>query len=199
MDPHGEAAKLVAANPDLGHPGKVLDMADAMRDSMVPTHPYEMDYWAGRICISVEECRLALGLGEHAMKNAISNGSIPSVKIGGRRLVPVKALERHLEALAYASSGALDAWQQALVQGQAARLKAARRRAWERRRYLRKRLSNAQKAIRAAGSDVAANVLLEMRADLAALERERAVTDRFVRDISLELDGLEADLEPGEG
>ncbi len=39
-----------------------------------------------------------------------------------------------------------------------------------------------------------ANVLLQMRADLAALERERASTDRFVRDVSKELDGLEDEL-----
>lgn len=194
-----EARALVEANPDLAHPGKLLDLADTTLDSMVPTHPYEMDYWAGRICLSVEEARLALGLGENSMKAAVANGTIPSVKIGGRRLIPVKALERHLEAMAYASSGSLDAWQTAIIQGQSSRLKTARRRAWERRKYLRKRLSNARKAIEKAGSDVQANILLQMRADLAALERERAVTDRFVRDISIELDGLEDELADREG
>lgn len=190
-----EAAALVQANPDLSGPQKVIDAADALREAMVPTHPYEMDYLAGRIAISVEEARLALGVGTGVMKAALASGEIPSVKIQGRRLIPVKALERHLEALAYASSGSLDAWQTALVRGQATRLRQARRRAWERRKRIKKRLANSRAAINAARSDVQkVDVLLALKADLADLEREEAISEKFRRDIEHELEGIETEL-----
>lgn len=194
MDPREEAEAIVRENPDLNAPERVIEHAEDLFATMVPDSPFELDYLAGRIALSLEETRLALGIGQRTLETAVANGEIPSVKIGGRRLVPKRALERHLEAMAYASSGSLDAWQNAIITGQTARIKRARRLGVEKRKRMLKRLRNAKAAALRAGSDTRGDVVLSMRADLAALERETAVTDRFVRDVSKELDDIEREL-----
>ncbi len=194
MSARDEAEALVRENPDLAGPQKVIEHAEDLFATMVPDSPFELDYLAGRICLSLEEVRMAMGIGSRTLETAIANGEIPSVKIGGRRLVPKRALERHLEAMAYAASGSLDAWQNAIITGQTARIKRARRMATEKRARMKKRLRNAKAATARAGSAHGADVVLSMRADLAALERETAVTDKFISDVSRELDEIERDL-----
>lgn len=50
-----------------------------------------------RKAISVEECAKILGLGRSATYEAVRSGQIPRIKIGGRWLIPLVALERMLE------------------------------------------------------------------------------------------------------
>jgi excisionase family DNA binding protein len=192
--PREEAEAIVRENPDLVGPQHVIENAETLFATMVPDSPFELDYLAGRIALTVEETRMALGIGQRALEHAIANGDIPSVKIGGRRLIPKRALERHLEAMAYAASGSLDAWQNAIITGQSARIKRARRLATEKRSRMKKRLRTARAAVERAGSEHGKDVLISMRADLAVLEREVAVTDKFRRDIEKELDDIERDL-----
>lgn len=190
-----EARRFLANSPEMEGPEVVLAAADQLRHAMVPESTYEMDYLAGRIAISIEEAGLALGIGERTMRTALRDGTIPSVKVGGRRLIPVKALERHLEALAYAESGALDAWQQALVRGTSARLKEANRRAWERRRFLKRRLKESRKAIADGRSALHREEVVALQADLAELRGHQAVTERFAADFAVELEAVERELE----
>lgn len=186
-----EAERIARQSPEAAGPHIINDRADALMDVMQPqTTLYEQDYLSGRIALSLEEVQWALGIGERTLRTAMRNGEIPSVKIGGRRLVPTSALVKHLDALAYAESGALDAWEAALVKAATSRMKIARRRAWERRKYLRRKL----RAARRAGLDQAAigrDHLTNLRAELAELERQGAVTDRFSRDLSIEIDQAE--------
>lgn len=186
-----EAAAVVRGSPEAMGPHIIADRADSLADAMIPeTVLFEQTYLTGRIALSIEETQLALGIGERTMRTAMRNGEIPSVKIGGRRLVPVKALERHLEALAYASSGALDAWENALVQAATTRMKTARRRRWERRKYLRRKLREARLAGLNSG-EAGRDYFTGLRTELAELEREQAVTDRFRRDMEIEIDQAE--------
>lgn len=50
-----------------------------------------------RVCISVEEAGRALGIGRNSAYEAVRRGQIPSLKIGGRYVIPRKALERLLD------------------------------------------------------------------------------------------------------
>ena len=50
-----------------------------------------------RLAISVSETAQMLGISRARLYPLISRGEIPSFKIGGRRLVPVKALESFIE------------------------------------------------------------------------------------------------------
>jgi len=50
-----------------------------------------------RLAISVSEAAQMLGISRARLYPLISRGEIPSFKIGGRRLVPVKALESFIE------------------------------------------------------------------------------------------------------
>ena len=50
-----------------------------------------------RLTVSVEEAATMLGISRSGFYKLISNGTIPSLKIGGRRLVPVKTLESFIE------------------------------------------------------------------------------------------------------
>ena len=45
---------------------------------------------------TVEETAVALGIGRNSAYQGVKTGEIPSIKIGGRILVPTKALERKL-------------------------------------------------------------------------------------------------------
>ena len=49
-----------------------------------------------RKAISVLECARLLGLGKNLCYEAIQRGEIPSIKVGGRILVPVAALDKML-------------------------------------------------------------------------------------------------------
>ena len=50
-----------------------------------------------RLVYTVEEAGRLLGLSRSSSYEAVRNHSIPSIRIGGRVLVPKKALERMLE------------------------------------------------------------------------------------------------------
>jgi len=114
-------------------PHVIADRSEAAYRDLVPPLPPGLPGLMGRIALTVGEVAPALGLSERTVRKAIANGDIPSVMIGGRRLVPIRALERHLEALAYAETGALDTWEKALARATSVRLSRARRLAAERR------------------------------------------------------------------
>jgi len=46
--------------------------------------------------LTVEETALALGIGRNSAYQGVKTGEIPSIKIGGRILVPTKALDNLL-------------------------------------------------------------------------------------------------------
>jgi excisionase family DNA binding protein len=50
-----------------------------------------------RMTFSVEEAGERLGLGRNSVYEAVKRGDIPSIRIGGRILVPRQALERLLD------------------------------------------------------------------------------------------------------
>lgn len=193
-----EAARNLRGTPEMDGPHIIGSAAEQLRRAMVPDDPYELDYLAGRIAISIEEAQLALGIGPRTMRTALRNGEIPSVRIGGRRLIPVKSLERHLEALAYATSGALDQWQLALIQGEATKMRQAQRRALERRRYLRRRLRELHDAITEGRGALAKEQLIRAQGELAELQKQRAVSTTFARSFRLELEQAERELDAEE-
>ena len=49
-----------------------------------------------KLTISVPEAARRLGIGKNLAYEAIQRGELPSVKVGGRILVPLAALERML-------------------------------------------------------------------------------------------------------
>ena len=49
-----------------------------------------------KLTISILDCAKLLGIGRSAAYEAVRRGQIPSLKIGGRRLVPRVALEKLL-------------------------------------------------------------------------------------------------------
>jgi len=53
-----------------------------------------------RQTLTVMEAAKALGLGRNAAYEAAKRGDIPTIKIGGRILVPVAAFERMLQGAA---------------------------------------------------------------------------------------------------
>ncbi len=150
------------------------DLLQAVPDPVAP----DKNYLMGRIALTRDEMALALGIGLDALDAAVRRGDLPSVLIGGRRLFPIKAIENHLSALAYASSGALDGWERALVQATAARLKVAQRRAKERSRTLQRRLAR-QGGIATEQDAIEARALLaelDSQQALALAQREKLVT-----------------------
>lgn len=52
-----------------------------------------------RVCLSVEEAGRALGIGRNSAYEAVRSGQIPSLKIGGRYVIPRKALDRLLDGV----------------------------------------------------------------------------------------------------
>lgn len=58
--------------------------------------PQQLCSGGGRIALSVNETAEALGLSRQVVYQAIRNGRIPSLKFGGRTVVPRFALERML-------------------------------------------------------------------------------------------------------
>jgi excisionase family DNA binding protein len=199
-----EARESVAGSQELDGPHVAVERADALYQAIVPPHPPDLNYLAGRISLSVEEAQHALGIGPYAIKSAIKNGEIPSVKIGGRRLIPVKALERHLEALAYAESGALDAWESALVSAATGRLKRVRRQAWERRKELRRKLRLARRRAAelkdAPGTprEVAQAVVTELASVRADLSAEESLATRVGHDLTKDIEMIQRDFKLNE-
>lgn len=178
-----DAATWVAQNDAGRGPHVIADQAQELHDAIVPVHLDDLDLLAGRIALTMEEIQLALGLGEKAIRAAMRDGSLPSVLIGGRRMFPVKAIERHLEALAYAEAGVIDAWQAALTKGAAQRISRARRLANARRKAIRRKMRDAHRAM-------APEEALQIQADLAELNRQAAIGERVARDMQATIDGV---------
>ncbi len=177
-----DAARWVAENDAARGPHVIADQAQELHDAIVPPS-LELDLLAGRIALTMEEIQLALGLGEKAIRAAMRDGSLPSVLIGGRRMFPVKAIERHLEALSYAEAGVIDAWQAAITKGAAQRISRARRMANSRRKAIRRKMREAHRAM-------APEEALQIQMDLAQLEREQAIGERVKRDMQHTIDGV---------
>jgi hypothetical protein len=177
------AARFVAENEQAQGPHVLADQAEELHAAIVPAHAEDLDLLAGRIALTMEEIQLALGLGEKAVRAAMRDGSLPSVLIGGRRMFPVKAIERHLEALSYAEAGVLDAWQAAVLKGSAQRISRARRLANARRKAIRRKMSEAHRAM-------TPEEALGLQADLAELERQQALGERTKRDMQSTIDGV---------
>lgn len=51
----------------------------------------------GRVALSIRETAEALGVSERTANDLMLRGGLPSARVGGRRLVPVAALERWLD------------------------------------------------------------------------------------------------------
>jgi hypothetical protein len=173
-----------------GHPGPqiITRRAEALQEGIVPDPIVpDRNYLMGRIALNKEEMQMALGIGRKALDAATKRGEIPSVLIGGRRLYPIKAVENHLAALAYASSGALDAWEHALVKANSNRLRIARRRAQERRRYLVKALQERRRR----GVPATLDDAIELRALVTELDTQQMLTDRAREKILREIEQVE--------
>ena len=155
------------------------DLKNALPDA-VP----EQNWLAGRICLTKEEVALALGIGVIAVERATSRGELPSLLLGGRRLYPVKAIEEHLRALAYAGSGALDQWERAMVQATAARMKITQRRIKERNRYLKRRLAKA-------GGIVTDQDAADMRALVAELDQQQILAHKQREKLMAQIEAVE--------
>lgn len=54
---------------------------------------------AGKLLLTIPETAQVLGVGVASVNRYIREGTIPSVKLGGRRLVPRKKLEDRIDAL----------------------------------------------------------------------------------------------------
>jgi excisionase family DNA binding protein len=50
-----------------------------------------------RVTLSVAEAAKALGISDRTVTTLISEGKIPNVKVGGRRLIPVDALREFVK------------------------------------------------------------------------------------------------------
>lgn len=144
------AKRYVKDSPEADGPHVLADAAVSMHDGIVPSDPAvhhgtpDLRFLQGRIALTKPEVALAMGCTEYAVEQMQKRGEIPSVKLGRSYYFPVRAVERHLEALAYATSGALDQWEQALADATANRLRTARRRAYERRKAIQSRLKRAR-------------------------------------------------------
>lgn len=58
-----------------------------------------------KLAYSVEEAAEVLGLSTSKMYQVINMEGFPVIKLGGRRIVPIKGLERWLENMASGSQG----------------------------------------------------------------------------------------------
>lgn len=121
-----EAEEALVESPEQFGPHLVAGLAE--------DEDIDLGLLAGRITLTLDECQSALGIGPSTMRTAVRNGQIPTVMLGGRRMVPIRALERHLTALAYADVGALEQWQEALISSHANRIRRQRRRKVEARK-----------------------------------------------------------------
>ncbi len=62
-----------------------------------PTVTREIFHMTDKLVLSIPEAASRLGIGRNTAYEAVRRGEIPSVRIGGRILVPISALEQLLE------------------------------------------------------------------------------------------------------
>ncbi len=171
-------------------PIELADRAEAIYDAIVPPS-VDFDYHVGRLSYTYEEMKLSLGVGDRTMRSAMANGELVSMKVGGRRMFPIRANERHMEALAYAEAGALDAWQAAIAKGASANLARSRRKALSRRKNLRAKLRKAHRE----GVKVDPDAYLGLKAEIAEMERQGAISKRIATDLTIEIEDYERGLQ----
>ena len=69
----------------------------AVNESETPTRPILAPKWDGRSTFTIEEAGVEiLGLSRWAAYTAAKNGSLPTIRVGRRCIVPRHALERLL-------------------------------------------------------------------------------------------------------
>lgn len=191
-----EAKRLNRASGEDAGPHVTADRAEALYTSIVPQLPKGFDFLAGRISLTVEEAAPALGIGVRTLRGALSRGEIPSVKIAGRRLIPLRALERHLEALAYTESGALDMWETSLAKAASTRLQRSRRDAFNARRELRRRMKEARRRASelrsspGAAREVAESVVAELAAARSQLTVEEGLAGQAGQALLKDIEAL---------
>jgi hypothetical protein len=204
-----EARQLVQGSPERFGPGVITDRADALYDAIVPTALPVTDPWAGRELLTRAEAQISFGLATKAMDAAIRRGDVLSLKIGRRRMFPIVANRKHFEAIAYAESGAMDAWEAALVRASAARLRRVRRQAWGKRKTVRRKLREARRrqqelqATEGAPREMAVETLTVMQSVQAELTAEQALAtgmgDELAKDIETVAKEFGIDLETMKG
>ena len=59
----------------------------------------EEGMFVDRLTMTVCEAATALGIGRKSAYQAVNRGEIPSIRVGGRILVPIVALEKMLSAV----------------------------------------------------------------------------------------------------
>ncbi len=191
-----EAKRLNRITGEDAGPAVAADRAEKLYTAIVPQLPKGFDFLAGRISLTVEEAAPAMGMGVRTLRAAIAKGEIPSVKIGGKRLIPLRALERHLEALAYTESGALDMWETSLAKAASTRLQRSKRDAFNARKNLRERMKEARRraaelqASPGAARDVAVTVVAELAAARAQLTIEEGLASKVGTDLLGDIESL---------
>ncbi len=184
-----EALAYIRKTGDSEGPAPTADRAEKLYHAIVPRLPEQFDFLVGRIALTVDEAAPALGMGVRTLRAAIARGEIPSCKVGSKRLIPLRALERHLEALAYTESGALDMWETMLAKAASVRLQRSRRDAFSARRELRRRMKEARDRAAALKSSpeatraIAEKVIAELAAARSALSMEEMLTTKVGQDL----------------
>lgn len=197
MDELAEAKRFIRATGDDQGPRNIVERAEALHSSIVPAVPPGFDYLAGRIALTVDEAAPALGISVRTLRAAIKDGEIPSLMIKGRRLIPLKALEHHLEALAYTSSGVLDVWETMLARAAATRLQRARGEAFRARKELRRRMKEARRAAAdlkdspGAARERAEAVVAQLAAARAQLTTEEQMATRMGEALLKDIEDLQ--------
>lgn len=195
-DNMGEAKRLNRATGEDAGPHVAADRAERLYGAIVPQLPRGFDFLAGRVSLTVEEAAPAMGVGIRTLRAAIAKGEIPSVKIGGRRLIPLRALERHMETLAYTESGALDMWETTLAKAASTRLQRSRRDAYQARKELRARMKEARRrttellSTPGAAREVATKVVAELAAARSQLTVEEALASKAGLDLLTDIEAL---------
>lgn len=192
----GEAKDHVKAVGEDAGPESILGRSRDLHDAMVPTLAQrEHDALAGRLALTIDECALALGISPNRVRGAIERGEIPSLKISGRRLIPLQTLKDHMGALAYADSGAIDAWESALVKATTTRMKRRRRLAWEKRQAAIRRVKAARQAALKDPTQISQEYLAQLERDVGELDAELALSTRMRDDLRHELAAAQASVD----
>jgi excisionase family DNA binding protein len=192
-----EARKMIRATGEADGPHVAANRAEQFHNALMPALPSSFDYLMGRVALTVKEVAPALGISERSVWTAIKRGEIPSTKIAGKRLIPLKALERHLEALAYTESGALDTWETMLAKAASTRLQRARREAYNARKELRRKMKEVRRRAAelsdtpGAARDVAEKVVAELAAARASLTLEEAIASKAGQDLLSDIEQLQ--------
>jgi excisionase family DNA binding protein len=69
-------------------------------------HKLEPQTEANRLGYSIKEFAAALGCSEKHVKNQIAAGTIPSIKLGARRIIPARIAHQKLEEMIEMQNGA---------------------------------------------------------------------------------------------